>query len=94
MIEMVDTTKAILEMLIDEINHTAYEYSKAQKYGWQEHAKDLNAQCFLLGYLIREACELAGVEYEHHTAETGDSEFEVYSIIYPAKTETLKGGDA
>lgn len=81
------TTKAILEMLIDEINYTAYEYSKAQKYRWKERAKELNSEGFLLGYLIREACELAGVKFEHHEAETGDLEFDVYSIIYPSETE-------
>lgn len=81
------TTKAILKFLADEINYTAYEYSKSKKYGWQDRAKDLNVEGFLLGYVLRKSCELAGVKFEHHEAETGDLAYECYSIIYPEGAE-------
>lgn len=88
MIEMVDTAKAILKFLVDEINYTAYEYSKCKKCGWQDRAKDLNTEGFILGYVLRESCELAGVKFEHHEAETGDLAFEVYSVVYPESRNT------
>lgn len=79
-IKIDDTTKAIIEMLVAEINKTSYRYSKAEVDRDTERMEKLNTEGELLGCLLRTACDIASIKYEHHTCRMVDVEFERYSL--------------